>query len=246
MKFLTGAAVGAFFLLPAAAGAQTTATAPASGQPQAQTSAQATAPTVGATIYDSAGVSIGTVEQVTPQAVVVNTGAGRVSLPPTSIGPGPQGLRIALTKAQVDAAAQQAQAGAQQQLQAALTPGASIRGAGGAVVGTVKSADAQTVTMTTDRGDVQLPVSGFGMGPNGPVIGLTSAQLDAAIAAAGGGQAATSTGTTTSADPMTGASGTTTTTTAETTGTADGTAVTGSTTTETRTTTTRQTRRPNR
>ena len=179
MTIFGRAAFGALLLTPVALQAQTAPSTPA------QAAAAAT-PTVGATIYDSAGVSVGTIDQVTPQAVVVSVDAAKVSLPPASIGSGPKGLTIALTRAQVVAAAQQAQAGAQQQLKAQLTPGATVRGAGGASVGTVKSADAQFVTLTTAKGDVQLPMSGFGMGPNGPVIGMTAAQLDAAVTQAGG------------------------------------------------------------
>lgn len=191
MKFLAGVATGAILLAPALAAAQTQTAGRRIPTPApAQAPAAPATPTVGATVYDSAGVSIGTIEQVTPQAVVVNIGTAKVSLPPASIGSGPQGLRIALTRADVEAAARQAQAGQQQQLQAQLTAGATVRGAGGAVVGTIKSNDGTNVVMTTDKGDVALPLSGFGMGPNGPIIGLTQAQLDAAIMAAGGGAAA--------------------------------------------------------
>lgn len=229
MTFLARAAVGAFLIIPASLQAQTAPTPPAAAP--ATRAAASAVPTVGATIYDSAGAVVGTVDQVTPQAVVVSVGSAKVSLPPASIGAGPQGLRIALTRAEVVAAAGQAQAGAQQQLQAQLTPGATIRGSAGAVVGTVKSADAQFVTLTTPRGDVQLPTSGFGMGPNGPVIGLTAAQLEAAQAQAGG-SAAASTSTTTSTTSDTAATETETP------------ASTTSTTTSRETTTTRPRRQP--
>jgi hypothetical protein len=195
MKFLATATFGFALLGPAIVSAQTAPAVPAAS---ATAAAQAT-PTVGATVYDSAGAVIGTIDQVTPQAVVVNVDNAKVSLPPASIGSGPQGLRIALTRAQVVAAAQQAQAGAQQQLQAQLTPGATVRGSGGTVVGTVKAADAQYVTLTTAKGDVKLPMSGFGMGANGPVIGMTAAQLDVAVTQAGG-TASASTGATAGAD----------------------------------------------
>lgn len=183
MIFVNSVAVGVLLMASTAAGAQTAPAAPAGTQARPGAQAAAT-PTVGATVYDSAGVVVGTVDQVTPQAVVVNVGSNKVALPPASVGSGPQGLRIALTRAEVEAAAQQAQASAQQQLQAQLTPGATVRGAGGAVVGTVKSADAQVVTLTTPGGDVQLPIAGFTSGPEGPAITLTAAQLDAAIAGA--------------------------------------------------------------
>lgn len=192
MKFLASAAIGAFLLIPAVAGAQTAAPAGA----QAQTGVQATTPTVGATVYDSTGAVLGTVDQVTPQAVVINIGGTKVGLPPASVGSGPNGLRVATTRADIEAQAKQAQAGQQAQLVSQLTVGTSVRGAGGATVGTVKAADAQYVTLTTPRGDVKLPISAFSMGPSGPAITLTAPQLDAAITQAGGGQAQPSTGST--------------------------------------------------
>ncbi|WP_375429198.1 hypothetical protein [uncultured Sphingomonas sp.] len=182
MKFTSSAALGAILLSPMVLEAQTAPTQPAAPA----TAATAATPTVGATVYDSAGAAVGTIDQVTPQAVVLSVDDAKVSLPPASIGSGPQGLRIALTRAQVVAAAAQAQAGAEQQLMAQLTPGAMVRGSTGTAVGTVKSTDAQYVTLTTTKGDVKLPISGFAMGASGPVIGMTAAQLDAAVTQAGG------------------------------------------------------------
>lgn len=223
MKFLAGAAFGAL-TFAAAASAQTapatgaqTAPAPAAG---AQAGATATAtPTVGATVYDSAGAVLGTIKQVTPQAVVVDVGGTPAALPPASIGSGPRGLQVAITRAEVEAQTRQAQG---QALQQQLTAGAQVRGAAGATIGTVKSVDGTNVTVTTSKGDVVLPASGFAAGPNGPVVGLTQAQLDAAITAAGGGSASTGTsaetsgttgaGTTAEAGTDTTATGTTTST----------------------------------
>lgn len=177
MSFLTRAAFGALLLAPGALAAQTAA--------PAQQPAPA-APTVGATLYDSAGVEVGRIEQVTAQAVVVDVDGSKVGLPPASMGPGPKGLTVAATRAQLVAAAQQAKA----QLQAQLTPGATVRGAQGATVGTIKSTDGNLVTVTTPKGDVALPIAGFGAGPNGPVVGMTQAQIDAALAEANAGAAA--------------------------------------------------------
>ena len=247
MKFLASAAIGAFLLIPATAGAQTAAPA---GE-QAQAGAQVTTPTVGATVYDSTGAVLGTVDQVTPQAVVINVGGTKVGLPPTSVGAGPNGLRVATTRADIEAQAKQAQAGQQAQLVSQLTAGTSVRGAGGATVGTVKAADAQYVTLTTPRGDVKLPIAAFSMGPNGPAITLTAPQLDAAITQAGGGQAqpsanSTEAGGATGAETSTTSSGADTAApTAAAAGSA-GAAAKATTRTQTRTTTTRRTRRTNR
>lgn len=238
MKFLRSAAIGALFILPAAAGAQTAPAAQTTPAPAGAT-APAAAPTVGATVYDSTGAVLGTVDQVTPQAVVVNVDGTKVGLPPTSVGSGPQGLRVATTKADIMAQTQQAQAGQQAQLKQQLVPGATVRGAAGATVGTVKSADAEYVTLTTSKGDVKLPIASISTGPNGLAIGMTAAELDAAITAAGGG--ATTSATTTTTDDATTASGDDGTA-------AEATAATGAaaatkSATQTRKTTTRRTRR---
>lgn len=213
MKFLTCTAISALFILPAAAGAQTapaaqpTTTAPTGNEaPTTQAGAQATTPTVGATVYDSTGAVLGTVDQVTPQAVVINVDGTKVGLPPASVGAGPQGLRVATTKADITAQAQQAQAGQAAQLQQQLTAGTTVLGAAGASVGTVKSADPQYVTLTTEKGDVKLPIAAFSIGASGPQISMTAEQLDAAIVQAGGGQ--TSARTTGDATNATGDDGT--------------------------------------
>lgn len=68
--------------------------------------------------------------------------------------------------------------------------GVAVFGAGGTPVGTIKSMDSQYVTLTTAKGDVKLPVAGVGPGQNGAVIGLTAAQLDAAVGQAKASQPA--------------------------------------------------------
>lgn len=186
MKFVIQAAIGAMAVVPAAAGAQAAPAvqpgAAADARSQAAATATAAVPTVGATVYDSAGAVLGTVDQVTPQAVYVNVDGTKVGLPTSAIGAGPQGFRIATTRADILSQAQAAQAAQKAQ----LTAGATVRGSAGATVGTIKSIDADYVTLTTPRGDVKLPANAVAAGPNGPTIGMTAAELDAAIAQAGG------------------------------------------------------------
>lgn len=170
--FLAAAAV------PALAAAQTTApAAPAAGQ---AAPAATTAPTVGATVSDQAGVAVGTVVTVAPEAVVIDTGTNKVPVPPSAIGSNAKGLYMAMTKAQLDAAAAQAKA----QAAAALTTGAAVKSSDGQQLGTIKAADAQFVTVTTATGDVRLPANAFGTGPDGVKIGLTAAQFTQAVSAA--------------------------------------------------------------
>ncbi|WP_445192918.1 hypothetical protein ACT009_03095 [Sphingomonas sp. Tas61C01] len=174
--------IAAMALLPASLQAQQAAPAAApAGAPAA-----AVTPTVGASVFDSAGVEIGKVESVANGAVVVASPTGKLSLPATSIGQGTKGLAIAMTKADLDAAAAQAKTAATGELTSKLVPGTPVGSVdGAATLGTIKSADAQFVTLTTAKGDVKLPVAGFAAGPSGNVImGMTQAQFDTALGGA--------------------------------------------------------------
>ena len=197
--FLVGATVLA---APAAVSAQT-APAPAAV-------ATAKTPTVGATIMDSEGVTIGTVDSVTPQAVVVKTGTTKVALPPAAIGATAKGFQLSMTKAALDAAQAQQQQAAAASIQSQLVAGASVNGINGSPVGTIKSSDGSMVTLTTPNGEAKLPVSGFAPGPNNTIVlGLSAQQLSAMMGgsatagAATPAARATSTTTTTSGDAMT-------------------------------------------
>lgn len=171
--------IAAIALAPASLHAQQAA-------PTAAAPAAAVTPTVGASVFDSAGVEIGKVESVANGAVVVASPAGKLSLPATSIGQGTKGLAIAMTKADLDAAAAQAKNAQSGQLASKLVAGTPVGSVDGtATLGTIKSADAQFVTLTTAKGDVKLPVAGFAAGPSGNVImGMTAAQFEAAIGGA--------------------------------------------------------------
>ena len=171
-------------VVPAAAMAQTAPSkAPASA-----------VPTVGATVLDSAGTPIGTISSITPQAIVLDMDGTKIAVPPTSIGSTPKGFAMAMTKAALQAAQAQQQAQAKAALQSRLVPGISVSGINGATIGTIKAADASLITLTTDKGEVKLPVNGFTMSQSGQVmVGMTEAQFDAAVsgAAAGAGAPAT-------------------------------------------------------
>ena len=180
--------IGSLMMVPAAALAQQAQ--PATGAASAAASASAAAPTVGATIYDSAGVALGTVASITPQAVILNTGTAQVPVPPASIGKTDKGFAMAMTKADLDAAVASSQAQAQAAVKAKLVPGTAVTGMQGAALGTIKSADAQFVTLTTAKGDVKLPIAGFSADASGKVIvGITADQLAAATAGASTGAA---------------------------------------------------------
>lgn len=209
----------------AQAPAQAPTTAPATGAPAA-----GAAPTVGATVYDTTGGTVGTIESVDGTNAVINTGTVKAAVPVSSLGKGAQGPVLAMTKAQLDAAAGQQQAQASAEFKSKLVAGTTVYGTGGAQLGTIKTVDATNVTLTTADGDVVLPASGFGPGPQGVMLGMTAAQLKAAMTAAGGGAAAGGTAAGSTAASGT-AAGTTTadSTTTDTAGTPTGTATASST-----------------
>ena len=152
----------------------------------APATAKAPATAVGATVYDTAGGVVGTVSSVSPDAVVISTGAHDVAVPPASVGAGAKGPTMAMTKTQLDAAFVQQQDQAAVAMKAQMVPGAAVYGVGGTTqVGTIKAADAQYITLTaTKGGEAKLPISGFSTGPNGLIIGMTADQFNAALGTA--------------------------------------------------------------
>ncbi|MEH3121307.1 MAG: hypothetical protein PGN16_04875 [Sphingomonas phyllosphaerae] len=182
MKHFAVLALASAALIPGAALAQA---APAQAPAAAQTApAAGAAVTTGATVYDTSGGVVGTVESTDGTNAVVNTGTVKAAIPLTSLGKGAQGPVLAMTKAQLEAAAGQQQAQASAEFKSKLVPGATVYGTGGTQLGTIKSVDASGVTLTTADGDAVLPVTGFGPGPQGILLGMTAAQLKAAMSAA--------------------------------------------------------------
>jgi len=175
MKYLVLALAGSAGLaLPAFAQAtQTTAPAPAAS------AAPATATvTAGATVVDTTGAPVGTIESVNGANAVLSTGTAKASIPVASFAKGPKGLVIGITKTDLEA-----------QVAAATKPteiaaGMAVSGPGGAAVGKVDSVNGDLVTVATANTKAQLPKTAFAQGPNGLVIGMTADQIDAAAKAA--------------------------------------------------------------
>ena len=158
---------------------------------QAQPAATPPAFTVGANVYDVSGGLVGTIDSVTPTAVTVSTGTNKVGLSPGSFGKSDKGPTISMTRAELDAASEKAKADAMAAFRTQIVAGAVVHGVQGQPIGTIKSVTGDTVLVTTDKGEVTLPVTAFGPGSNGILIGMTADQFDAAVAAqtkpAGGG-----------------------------------------------------------
>lgn len=85
-------------------------TAPAMAQETAaqEPAAQSAAAKAGDTVYDQAGEVVGTIEAVEGANFVISTGTNRATLALASLGQGPKGATLAMTKAQLDEAIQKA------------------------------------------------------------------------------------------------------------------------------------------
>lgn len=201
--FKTGLFVGASMVIPAMALAQAAPTsAPpagaAAGQPAATApAAGATAPSgtlaAGAQVVDTSGGQVGSIESIDGDYAVLATAKSKVRLPKTSFAMGPKGPVIAMTAAQIDAAAAQA---APPPAAAAAKPnvaqGAAVADMQGGAVGTIATVDGQFATLQLTSGKkVRLPVNAFAAGDNGGLkIAMTAAQLGAAAGASGSGGSA--------------------------------------------------------
>jgi len=146
----------------------------------AQGASAAAGVAAGATVYDAQGDVVGTIASTDGTNAVLDTGAVKATLAVSSFGTSPKGPTLGMTKAQLEAAAQQ-QTGGSEEFKAKLVAGTPVYGSGGSQLGTIKEADAEFVTLTTTSGDVRLPIASFGQGQQGVTIGMTAAQLDAAI-----------------------------------------------------------------
>ena len=160
---------------------------------------------VGTTVYDSEGTAIGPIASNDGTNVVIDVSGKQVALPKTSFGQNAKGPVLGITVAQLTAGIEQQAAQAAAALDAALVPGAAINSAqGAAVVGTVKTADATGIVVTTPQGDVKLPKTAFFMSAKGLATSFTAEQFTAAIAdakAAGAAAATTEAAADAAADP---------------------------------------------
>ena len=176
MRRLTTLLASAVLSIGTAAAAQTPAAAPAAAAP---------ALAAGATVYDPTGAEAGTVDSINGDLVVVSTGTNKISMPKSSFGAGAKGPMVSVTKAQIDAAAGQAAAQQTAALKSALVVGASVKGTGGASIGTVKSVAADNVVVQSAKGPVAVPLTAFSAGAGGGLtIAMTAAEFDTAAAAA--------------------------------------------------------------
>jgi len=74
---------------------------------------------------------------------------------------------------------------------ASIVAGSKVLDTAGGTAGTIESVDGDYVVLATAKSKVRLPKTSFAMGPNGPVIAMTAAQIDTAAAQATPAAAAT-------------------------------------------------------
>lgn len=141
----------------------------------------------GAQVSDTAGGAVGTITAVEGDYVTLKTDKHEVRFPVASFTKVEDGYIMAMTQAQVNAAADASLA----QAQALIAVGAVVRGPEGGEVGTIDALDDQFVTLKMDDRLVKLPRAAVGAGAGGPIIGMTAAELEAAAAAAAPAGAAT-------------------------------------------------------
>lgn len=184
MKKLYVAALLSAATLPLGATAFAAPPAPAAPAAAAATPTT-TAVTAGATVYDSQGVAVGTVESVSGDNVVLAIGASRATLASSAFATGPKGVTINTTKAQLETAVAQATAQNTASLDSALAVGADVQSKDGVVVGKVKSVAGDQVVLDRPAGAVTLAKQFFTSGSAGLTIALSAAELEAAAKAAG-------------------------------------------------------------
>ena len=141
--------------------------------------APAVAQTVGAAVKDPKGGDVGTVTKVEGDFVILKTDKHEVRLPKTSFAAADGAFLIALTREQLNAEVDKALASGP-----SVAAGVTVYGPEDGVVGTIEAVDAEFATVKLGSSKlVKLPLSAFGKGANGPVIGMT-AELEAAAGSA--------------------------------------------------------------
>ena len=172
-------------LVTAAAGLQPVlAQQAAPQQPGAQQAPAQANMAAGAKVSDANGGEVGVISKVDGQFMILKTDKHEVRLPVTSFRAHNGGFLFGMTRDQLNAEVEKTLAVAS----AKIVAGASVTGSQGGNVGTIDSIDDQFVTVKLVSGKkVRLPRAAVAPGPNGAVIGMTVAELEAA---AGGAAAA--------------------------------------------------------
>jgi len=172
-KSLFAAALLGACVLPSAAIAQEV--------PEAVASALA----VGATVYGTDGAEVGKIESMPGGNVVLFTGKNRATLPASVFGMNETGLLIGMTKAQLDAAVEAAEAKASAAIDAALVPEAQIMSKDGIAIGSIQKIEGENVTIDLPTGSaITLQKEHLNVRDGKLMLFMTAAEFQAAVNAA--------------------------------------------------------------
>jgi len=169
------------------AGSCLLATAPLHAQTApAPAAAQASNPSlvVGATIKDTSGNTVGTIDAVEANGIIVNTGRNQIAIPASSFGAANNAPLLAATRAELDAAADAAAAEERKSVLATLQNGAPVVDAIGTPLGTVNLIEGDIVVIKMDSGEAQVPVNSLRMRSGSLAIAMTAEAFSAAVEAA--------------------------------------------------------------
>ncbi|HEV2043974.1 MAG TPA: hypothetical protein VGR05_04770, partial [Sphingomicrobium sp.] len=138
---------------------------------------------VGMPVVDTQGGAVGTITAVAADTVTVKTARHEAQLPKTSLTISGGKALFGLTQAALDASIEQTLAAAPK---AELKVGATVKGTGGASVGTIDAVEAENVTIRLSGGQrISIPRSGIAVdAEGGGVIGISAAELEAQVKAA--------------------------------------------------------------
>lgn len=132
--------------------------------------------TVGAEVLDSSSNPVGTITAINGDVITIKTDKVEANLGKASFAEQEGKLYIGNTQAELNALVEQANAAAD----ASLAVGAAVKDNSGASAGTIESIDAEFVTLKLESGkSVRIPRNGIAGSPEGAVIGVAAADLEA-------------------------------------------------------------------
>ena len=181
MKFLKIALLSAAMSVTPAVMAQEV---PAEGTASAETSGAAIA--VGTTVLGNDGNPVGTVESISGEVVVIDTGRHKAPVPATAIGNDANGYSVNITQAQLNEMMDAQMAEANTRRDAALVAGAEVVSANGNPAGTLAEVDltGDVIVLESPAGQVALKKEHFAVDSEGRLMALfTREQIETAAAA---------------------------------------------------------------
>lgn len=159
----------------------------------AVTPAAAVAQDIGTTIYGSDGQPVGTVVEVNPQVVVIDTGRHKAPVPVSMLYDGRSGKSVNASRSLVDSMMDERIAEANAERDAKLMAGAAVVSAGGRAAGTISAVDlaADAIILDTPEGPLRFKREHFALTTQGQLMVLYSREQIAAAASgdAGNGSA---------------------------------------------------------